>query len=44
MKARTTITDLIADVLIDDNPRFDRGRFEEWIYRVRHGEDLKGLR
>lgn len=34
----------ISDFCKRQNPRFDSSRFEEWINRVRLGQDLKGLR
>ena len=34
----------IEEFCFRSNPRFDNGRFREWIRRVRAGESLVGLR
>ncbi len=41
---RDNLIVFISNVLEKSNPKFDFGRFEEYIRRLRTGEDLKGLR
>lgn len=41
---RTTITDFLAPVFKRDNPRFDYGRFIDWVSRRRENKTMKGTR
>ena len=34
----------ICEFCVKSNPRFDKGRFQEYVRRIRANEDLKGLK
>ena len=39
---RKRITDFLYEVFTNDNPRFDNGRFLDWIDRRRNNKSMKG--